>query len=664
MILNLIRRAATLDRGHKQWILLSYDALAGAVALWCAFWVRLGQPYWHWSPGVVLGAVVSISAAVLTLHQTRIYRIVLRYFDPRSVTKIFLSAAVAAAAWVLTVYLAQSSMLVGDVRIMVPRSVAFIYFGFLFMLLFLGRYAMSWLLSEAGQFGNVRGAPERKKVAIYGANAAGISLAESVRKDPKLAFCAFIDDDPALHGQILAGAVIYPPERLADLAARQELSEVFLAIPKATRSQRLNAIARLRQHNIPVKTVPAPEEIVSGRFTVSDVRPIDVNDLLRRDPVEPLTPLLREAVQGHSILITGAGGSIGSEICRQILRGKPGKLVLLDHSEYNLYVIEQQLSELALSIEPDDRPEIVPIVGSMLNELLVKTLIRTYGVDTIYHAAAYKHVPLLEHNEVVGVENNVLGTIVLARLAVEERLTRFTMISTDKAVRPESVMGASKRVAELAIQALAHEPGCPTRFGIVRFGNVLDSSGSVVQRFRSQIAAGGPVTVTHPDVTRYFMSIPEATQLVLQASAMAHNGEVFVLDMGEPIRIADLARNMIGLSGMTVRDEANLTGDIEISYVGLRPGEKLYEELFVGEEALETAHPRIKMAKERFISFAELRPHIEALRAMISTADAAAVRSKLQELTESDRTASEETAKLDGRESGGASLRLVSDNRF
>ena len=664
MILRLIRRAATLDRGHKQWILLSYDTVAGAAALWCAFWVRLGQPYWHWSPGVLLGAIVSITAAVLTLHQTRIYRIVLRYFDPRSVTKIFFSAAVAAAAWVLTVYLAQSSMLVGGVRIMVPRSVAFIYFGFLFMLLFLGRYAMSWLLSEAERLGGSRGSRERKKVAIYGANAAGISLAESVRKDPKLAFCAFIDDDRALHGQILAGAVIYPPERLPDLAARQELSEVFLAIPKATRSQRLNAIARLRQLNIPVKTVPAPEEIVSGRFTVSDVRPIDVNDLLRRDPVEPLTPLLREAVQGHSILITGAGGSIGSEICRQILRGKPGKLVLLDHSEYNLYVIEQQLSELALNIDPGDRPEIVPIVGSMLNELLVKTLIRKHGVDTIYHAAAYKHVPLLEHNEVIGVENNVLGTIVLAKLAVEERLTRFTMISTDKAVRPESVMGASKRVAELAVQALAHEPGCPTRFGIVRFGNVLDSSGSVVQRFRSQIAAGGPVTVTHPEVTRYFMSIPEATQLVLQASAMAHNGEVFVLDMGEPIRIADLARNMIGLSGMTVRDEANLTGDIEISYVGLRPGEKLYEELFVGEEALETAHPRIRMAKERFISFAELRPHIDELRAMISTADAAAVRAKLQELTESDRAVPSDASKSYGREGAGASLRLVSDRRL
>ncbi|MDP8913538.1 MAG: polysaccharide biosynthesis protein [Pseudomonadota bacterium] len=643
MILNLVRRVSAADRTQKQKILLVYDMVASLLALLAAFWVRLGEPYWPWSLSVLGAAFVSVAAAILSLQQLHVYRIVLRYFDLRTVTRIFFGAAIAAAAWVLTVYLARSSMVVDGVRILVPRSVAFIYCGFLFMLLFLGRYAMAWLLREAGRMVPGAADGEKKNVAIYGANAAGISLADSVRKDPQYSFRAFVDDDRALHGQIIAGARIYSPEALPNLVRREQISEIFLAIPSATRSQRLSAISRVRQLDLQVKTVPAPEEIVSGRFTVTDVRPIDVNDLLRREPVEPLTPLIREAVEGRSILITGAGGSIGSEICRQILRGKPSKLVLLDHSEYSLFQIEQQLSELAQGIEPEDRPVIIPIVGSMLNELLVRSLIRAHGVDTVYHAAAYKHVPLLEHNEVVGVENNVMGTLVLARLAVEEKLTRFTMISTDKAVRPESVMGASKRVAELVIQALAHEEGCPTRFGIVRFGNVLDSSGSVVQRFRSQIAAGGPVTVTHPDITRYFMSIPEATQLVLQASAIAAHGEVFVLDMGEPIRIADLARNMISLSGMTVRDEENPAGDIEIAYVGLRPGEKLYEELFVGEEARATAHPRIQMAKERFISFAQLGSHIEALRAAIFAGDAAAVRAKLQELTASDRAAEAET---------------------
>ena len=637
MIFNLVRRVSAADRAQKQQILLGYDIVASVLALLGAFWVRLGEPYWPWSISVLAAALVSIAAGVLSLQQLHVYRIVLRYFDLRTVTRIFFGAAIAATAWVITVYLARSSMVVDGVRILVPRSVAFIYCGFLFMLLFLGRYAMAWLLREAEH--TIPGAVSRdkKKVAIYGANAAGISLADSVRKDPQYSLCAFVDDDPALHGQIVAGARIYPPDRLPELARKEELSEVFLAIPKATRSQRLSAISRVRQLNLQVKTVPAPEEIVSGRFTVSDVRPIDVNDLLRREPVEPLTPLIREAVEERSILITGAGGSIGSEICRQIMRGKPRKLVLLDHSEYSLFHIEQQLGELAESIEPEDRPEVIPVVGSMLSETLVRSLIRSHGVDTVYHAAAYKHVPLLEHNEVVGVENNVMGTLVLARLAVEEKLTRFTMISTDKAVRPESVMGASKRVAELIIQALAHEENCPTRFGIVRFGNVLDSSGSVVQRFRSQIAAGGPVTVTHPDVTRFFMSIPEATQLVLQASAMASSGEVFVLEMGDAIRIADLAKDMISLSGMTVREDQNPNGDVEIVYIGLRPGEKLYEELFVGDHTAATEHPRIRKASERYLVLERLRVHLESIAQAIAAGDPAAVRRMLQELIAADK---------------------------
>jgi FlaA1/EpsC-like NDP-sugar epimerase len=412
---------------------------------------------------------------------------------------------------------------------------------------------------------------------------------------------------------------------------------VFLAMPRASRSRRLAAISRLTQLQLRVKTIPAPEEIVSGRYTVSDVRPIQVNDLLRRDPVQPLTELIRTAVEGHSIMITGAGGSIGSEICRQIARARPRRLVLLDHSEFSLFTIDQQLDDVLCKLPEQDRPEIVPIVGSMLNEKLVRELIRAHGIDTIYHAAAYKHVPLLEHNEVVGVENNVIGTLILARAARDAKLTRFTMISTDKAVRPESVMGASKRAAELIIQAFAEDPDCPTRFGIVRFGNVLDSSGSVVQRFRDQIKRGGPITVTHPEITRYFMSIPEATQLVLQASAMATKGEVFVLDMGEAIRIADLARNMITLSGLSVRDEQNPAGDIAISYVGLRPGEKLYEELFVGEDPVPTTHPRIRMARDRSIHMEQMAEHIAVLQQAIADADPKRVRNILDLLTEPDR---------------------------
>ncbi|HEX8584868.1 MAG TPA: nucleoside-diphosphate sugar epimerase/dehydratase [Allosphingosinicella sp.] len=634
MIFQFVRRVSSADRAQKRLILVAYDAAAMAVALIAAFSVRFGELYLPVDPLVLLAAGVSIVVGLVGLFQLRIYHIVLRFFDLGTVSRILFGAAIAATAWVILVYFMAASMVVEGIRIMVPRSVGFIYGGFLFVLLFMGRYAMAALVIGADRKHPTNRAG-RRNIIIYGANSAGISLAESVRRDRHFRLCGFVDDDPALRGQIIAGTQIFPPRALADLVQDNGVKEVFLAMPKATRSQRLSAIERLNKLNVQVMTVPAPEEIVSGRFTVSDVRPIDVNDLLRRDPVEPLSDLIKEAVDGQTILVTGAGGSIGSEICRQIVRGRPAKLVLLDHSEFALYSIEQQLLELMRDRDPSDRPGVVPIVGSMLNELLVRDIIRVHGVETIYHAAAYKHVPLLEHNEVVGVENNVIGTWVLARAAFDAKLTRFTMISTDKAVRPESVMGASKRVAELVIQALAEQG--ETRFGIVRFGNVLDSSGSVVQTFREQIRRGGPVTVTHPDVTRFFMSIPEATQLVLQASAMARNGEVFVLDMGEPIRIAELARNMISLSGMTVREEGNPAGDVEIAYVGLRPGEKLYEELFVGEGALDTAHPRIKMAKERFISFAELRPHVDKLRAAIFAGDAVAVREKLQELIAPDQ---------------------------
>jgi FlaA1/EpsC-like NDP-sugar epimerase len=634
MIFQFVRRVSSVDRAQKRLILVAFDVVAMVVALWAAFSARLGEAYFQVDPLVFLAAAISMVIGLAGLFQLRIYHIVLRFFDLGTVSRILFGAAITATAWVILVYFMRASMMVDGIRILVPRSVGFIYCGFLFLLLFMGRYAMAALVIGAERK-HPSGRAGRRNIVIYGANAAGISLAESVRRDRHFRLCGFVDDDPALKGQIIAGAQIHPPRALADLVQDNDVSEVFLAMPKATRSQRLSAIERLNKLNVQVMTVPAPEEIVSGRFTVSDVRPIDVNDLLRRDPVEPLSDLIKEVVDGQTILVTGAGGSIGAEICRQIIRVRPAKLVLLDHSEFALYTIEQQLLEHLKDRAPDDRPELVPVVGSMLNELLVRDIIRIHGVETIYHAAAYKHVPLLEHNEVVGVENNVIGTWVLARAAFDAKLTRFTMISTDKAVRPESVMGASKRVAELVVQALAEQG--ETRFGIVRFGNVLDSSGSVVQTFREQIRRGGPVTVTHREVTRFFMSIPEATQLVLQASAMARHGEVFVLDMGEPIRIAELARNMISLSGMTVQDEDNPAGDVEIAYVGLRPGEKLYEELFVGEGALDTAHPRIKMANERFISFAELRPHIDRLRAAIFAGDAVAVREKLQELIAPDQ---------------------------
>jgi FlaA1/EpsC-like NDP-sugar epimerase len=644
MISVALSNLANGSRARKRTILIGYDLIAMCVALWSAFSTRFGEPYWPNNPVVLLAAAVSFALGIFGLYRLQIYHIVLRYFDMRTVSRIFSGAAIAAVAWVIVVYFGRIPGVDTVEQGLVPRSVGFIYCGFLFVLLFMGRYVMALMIASVDKEPADKSRSGQKTVAIYGANIAGISLADSMRGNPRYRLVAFIDDDRAMHGQIAAGTPIYSPQALTELARTSGLDEVFLAMPRASRSQRMAAISRLTQLHLAVKTVPAPEEIVSGRYTVSDVRPIHVNDLLRRDPVQPLTELIRTVVEGHSIMITGAGGSIGSEICRQICRANPRRLVLLDHSEFSLYSIDQQLTEIVGALPDGEKPEIVPVVGSMLNEKLVRELISTHAVDTIYHAAAYKHVPLLEHNEVVGVENNVIGTLVLARAALEAKLTRFTMISTDKAVRPESVMGASKRMAELVIQAFGESPGCETRFGIVRFGNVLDSSGSVVQRFRDQIRQGGPVTVTHEDITRFFMSIPEATQLVLQASALATHGEVFVLDMGEPIKIADLARNMITLSGLSVRDASNPMGDIEITYVGLRPGEKLYEELFVGDDAVQTTHPRIKMARERSVPPGEMENHVDALEAAIDAADRRKVREILQTLTQLDHPATAEQA--------------------
>lgn len=630
MLRLLVKRLPAISRSKKRSILVGYDVFAMMLALWGAFSARLGIFYVPYSRTVLLSAAVSFAVGLAALYQLRIYHIVLRYFDLRTVTRILTAAALAAIAWVTFVYVMKARITVDHVTFLVPRSVAFIYCGFLFLLLFMGRYFMALLLTGADRDSLLPDADARK-IVIYGANATGISLADSVRASSRYRLMAFVDSDPALKGQVIAGVPIYPPDALSRLQQSGNVDEVFLAMPKASRSQRLAAISRVRELDLPVKTVPAPEEIVSGRYTVSDIRPIDVSDLLRRDPVEPIGELIEEVVEGHSILVTGAGGSIGSEICRQVLNGHPAKLVLLDHSEFALYTIHEQLLELAEKLPHVGRAELVPIVGSTLNERLVRRIIADHQIDTLFHAAAYKHVPLLEQNELVGVENNVFGTMTVVRAACDAKLRRFTMISTDKAVRPRSIMGASKRVAELIVQAFANSADCSTQYAIVRFGNVLDSSGSVVQRFRKQIRVGGPVTVTHQEITRFFMSIPEATQLVLQASAMGDRGEVFVLDMGEPLKITDLARHMVSLSGMTVRDDDNPTGDVEICYVGLRPGEKLHEELFLDQELVTTRHPRIQMAKERVIPREELLPMLDGLKQALEHGNRAVVRSRLAE---------------------------------
>ena len=634
---QLVDRLTRLGRARKRAVIIAFDAAVMLLALWLSFCIRLGEFYAaanRWVVPLALGAVVLGVGALLLLG---VYRVVIRYLDISAALRIALGAGAVATCWFMVAYLSRVPNL--------PRSVGFIYFGLVFLMMFFGRLAAARILTgESATLTRVmRQRPHEAReicVAIYGASSAGASLAEALRRHPEYRLRGFVDDHPALVGRAMAGVPIRSTAQLkADIEAGT-VEQIFIAIQSATRSERMAALRTLSGMGVPVMTIPSYEEIMTGHYTVSDVRPINVEDLLKRDIVPPLPNLIEQGLRGKSVLVTGAGGSIGSEICRQVARYGPRRMVLLDHSEFALYSIETELRAVTDLIEHG--PELVSLIGSLLDERLVNEILVDNEVDTVFHAAAYKHVPLLELNEVVGVTNNVVGTRILADACVAAKVPRLTMISTDKAVRPTNVMGRSKRVAELYIQALARRDDTPTQFGIVRFGNVLDSSGSVVQQFRRQIAAGGRITVTHEDITRFFMSIPEATQLVLQANSLAAKGEVFVLDMGEPVRITDLARTMIALSGMTEKSADNPGGDVEISYVGLRPGEKLHEELFVGEVVTETVHPQIKMAMERSLPLEELLPHLRRLDIALDAHDARAVRSVLSKVVELDFPASPE----------------------
>jgi UDP-N-acetylglucosamine 4,6-dehydratase len=625
---RLLDRLASLHRDTKRRILVFVDVIAMLVALQLAFLTRYGSLRFPEDPWLAPIVVICVSVGIMMLYALGIYHSVMRYLEARHIRPIAIAAAVVASMWTFMLYLGKLYE--------IPRSVALLWFGYMVLCWFGNRYVIASIFNHG--MARTRRSAERQPVLIYGANSDGLALAQALDASSHHRAVAFVDGDAALWGQRLNGIEIYRPAEIPTLVERHGLSEVCLALRSANRRDRLEVIGRLTALNLKVMTIPSAGELLSGRFTVSEIRPIRVADLLSREVVSPQRDLIEAAIRGHSILVTGAAGSIGSEICRQLLVERPAVLVLLDHSEFGLFAISQELTQLLAAMPIEARPRLVPVLGSILDAQLLSDIVAANRVDTLYHAAAYKHVPLLESNEVVGVENNVLGTRTLVQLAQTSKLARFVMVSTDKAVRPTSVMGATKRAAEMIVQAAAARPANRTRFGIVRFGNVLDSSGSVLQLFRSQISEGGPVTVTHRDVTRFFMSIPEATQLVLQASAMAADGEVFVLDMGESVKIYDLAVNMIRLSGFSVRDGNNPDGDIAIEFVGLRPGEKLYEELFVGGNTERTSHPRIYKAAESFIQPALLEAEIGRLAAALEARDAGAVRTALKDLIARDCT--------------------------
>lgn len=629
--LRLIQQPRWLKRA----MLIGLDFCLLMAALWAAYSLRLSAFFIpdDWTTIILMVAAPLIG--VVTFHVRGLYRLVTRYIEQEASTRIYITIGIAVLIWALLVLLS------GVGNSIVPRSVVIIYGLNAAFLIRLSRHAAGLLLKSMPGTTPASFDP-RKRVAIYGAGDAGVQLVAALEGSARYKPIAFIDEDKSLWGQIINRLKVYQPSKIEKLVRRDGVKEIFLAIPSASRRKRRNVIRSVEALPVVVKTLPALADIASGQVQVSDLRPIDIDDLLGRDPVPPNRDLLANDIHNKCVMITGAGGSIGSELARQILMQGPARLVLLDHSEVALYEIETECSDKVEQLRSDpetngaDRPhtEIVSVLGSTLERQRVFSAIAENGVDTIYHAAAYKHVPLVEANPVMGLHNNTFGTLVTAEIARELGVGRFVLVSTDKAVRPTSVMGASKRLAELILQGFAAEASGNTVFTMVRFGNVLGSSGSVVRRFSQQIERGGPVTVTHPDIIRYFMSIPEAAQLVLQAGAMSTGGDVFVLDMGAPVKIDDLARTMIRLSGLDVQDANQPDGDIAIEYVGLRAGEKLFEELLIGEQTTGTKHPRIMKNSEPSLPLARLREELDLLENAIAEDDEAAVRIILERCVE------------------------------
>ena len=628
---GLALRLVKLKRYPKRVILAANDFVLFNLALWLAMSFRLGEPFVppSWEMFLILSAAPYIGVA--TFFQMGVYRIVTRFMGRGGALLTAGAVGLSALYWALLVYFSGVYS--------VPRSVVVLYPLLATALIWLSRQAAGWLLIRVGIELPTRVAGRERPVVIYGAGTTGVQLLEALNAADGYKPVAFVDPEQTLAGQFVAGLKVYRPERVTGLIQRFGVEEVLLAMPKARRHDRQEALRQLERLKIRVRTLPAMEDVAAGRVTVSDLRPVEADDLLGRDAVPPDRALLTRNITGKSVMVTGAGGSIGSELVRQILPQQPRRLVLLESSESHLYEIDLEVGTLlqAAASQALEQPKIVPVLGSVLDAPLVRRIIEDNGVETIYHAAAFKHVPLVERNPVVGLRNNTFGTATLADAAAAGGVERFVLISTDKAVRPTSIMGASKRLAEMVLQERAAKAQGRTVFTMVRFGNVLDSSGSVVRRFRRQIEAGGPVTVTHPEMIRYFMSIPEAAALVIQAGAMATGGDVFVLDMGEQVKIDDLARSMINLMGLEVRDAEHPDGDIAIEYVGVRDGEKMFEELLIGENIGPTDHARIMRCHEPFLRTSELNAVLDELNAAMAEGSTARIQATLARAVESYR---------------------------
>jgi FlaA1/EpsC-like NDP-sugar epimerase len=604
-------------------IVLLVDASLCVTAVSLAFYLRVGEwvsLFHHPEYRAMTPVWVSLALAVPVFVAFGLYRAIFRYSGwPALVT-------VGKAVGLYGLIFMAIFTLVGVPG--VPRTLGLIQPLLVLFLVgasrALARYWLGGLYLSQLRLGTL------PKVLIYGAGSAGRQLANALANSYEMRVVGYLDDDDRLHGHVLNGLAIYSPQDLSGLVLSLGISDVLLALPTANRKRRNEILALMQQAKVSVRTLPSVMELAQGKVSTADLRELDIDDLLGRDSVPPNHILLGRNVTRKVVLVTGAGGSIGSELCRQILKLRPETLLLVDQSEYALYEIHQELLEKVQALG-EGAVQLVPLLASVRDAERMREVITTWSPDTIYHAAAYKHVPLVEHNPAEALKNNVFGTRTVAQLAAEHGVSDVVLVSTDKAVRPTNIMGASKRLAELVLQALAAEPS-KTTFSMVRFGNVLGSSGSVVPKFRQQIKNGGPITLTHPEVTRFFMTIPEAAQLVIQAGAMAKGGDVFVLDMGESVKIMDLAQRMIELSGLTERTEANPDGDIAIEITGLRPGEKLFEELLIGNDPQPTLHPRIMKASEEKMAWSDLQDSLNAMQVALDVNDVGVLRRMLEQL--------------------------------
>jgi FlaA1/EpsC-like NDP-sugar epimerase len=590
----------SLNRYSKRAIAMMTDLALCILSTWIAFFIRLEELIlfreFNFDP-----AVISIIIAIPILWLFGVYRTFFRY------TSLSIIFTISSATFV---YGLLYFLVIGVYGIQgVPRSIGILQPILLLFAIISSRLLIKYLLTSSyiprDKFFN------KKNVLIYGAGEAGRQLVIALENSPEFKVVGFLDDNSELHRQVLLGKIIYPLDRLEKLTKSRNINLVFLALPSISRIKRNQIIDDLNKCKVIVKTLPSIQDIIEGKISVSDIKDLTVEDLLSREQIRPNLELLSKNINSKTVLVTGAGGSIGSEISRQIIRLKPKKLLLLEFNEFALYKINEELKDINQDLK------IVPLLINIQNSSRVEEVFKTFKVDTVYHAAAYKHVPLVEENICESVKNNVFGTFIMAQVVLKYNVSNFVLISSDKAVRATNIMGASKRLAEICIQALYNNQDNHTKFAIVRFGNVLQSSGSVIPKFKKQIKEGGPVTLTHSEVTRYFMTITEASQLVIQAGAMSEGCEVFVLDMGESIKIKDLIHKMIKLSGLIIKDTKNLDGDIEVKITGLRPGEKLYEELLIGDNPQKTYHEKIQKAQDPFIPFDQLKIDLDNLYALL-----------------------------------------------